>query len=259
MVGAHLRRLGVTDVAVVAPRRRYAATIATAAVTLGLLAFAADSVDGLVGQVMIAFTSSGFAWGLAAFLAGRSAAGARRAAAGATGLLVLATLLYYLLVLVVGRRWSGATLEDGTSADMHGLRSIAVMTAVWLIGSLVAGPVLGLLGHVVRVGGLSRAALAAGVICGLLSGEGWHAMAAAPLWQLLPVPDPDQADFVRGVVVSELVKIVLPVAVLAWLATAHRLWRAWPTLLTAAVSIGTLSALLWYMMDVGANSLAGAM
>jgi hypothetical protein len=258
MVGARLRRLGVTDVAVVGPRRTYAAVVATAAVALGLLAFAADSVDGVVGQVMIALTSSGFAWGLAAFLAGRSAAGARRAAAGATGLLVLATLLYYLLVLVVGRRWSGATLEDGTSADMHGLRSVAVMTAVWLIGSLVAGPMLGLLGHVVRVGEVSRAALAAGITCGLLSGEGWHAMVAAPLWQLLPVPDPDLADFVRGVIVSELVKIVLPIAVLAWLATAHRLWRVWPTLLTAAVSSGVLSALLWYVLIAAANSIAGA-
>lgn len=187
-----------------------------------------------------------------------SAAGARRAAAGATGLLVLATLLYYLLVLVISRRWSGATLEDGTSADLHGLRSVAVMTAVWLIGSLVAGPMLGPLGHAVRVGEVSRAALAAGVTCGLLSGEGWHAMAAAPLWQLLPVPDPDRADFIRGLVVSELVKIVLPLAVLAWLATAHRLWRAWPTLLTAAVSSSALSALLWYVLTAVAISIAGA-
>ncbi len=207
---------------------------------------------------MIALTGSGFAWGLAAFLAGRSAAGARRAAAGAAGLLVLATLLYYVLVLVVSRRWSGAILEDGTSADLHGLRSIAVMTAVWLVGSLVAGPMLGLLGHVVRVGEVPCAALAAGVACGLLSGESWHAVVAAPLWQSLPVPDPDQADFVRGVVVSELVKIVLPLAVLAWLAPAHRLWNAWPTLLTAAVSSGALSALLWYMLTAAANSIAAA-
>jgi hypothetical protein len=238
----------VTDVVVAGPRRTYAAVVATAGFTLGLLAFAADFVDGVAGQAMIALTSSGFAWGLAAFLAGRSAAGARRAAAGATGLLVLATLLYYVLVLVVSRRWSGGTLEDGTSADMYGLRLVAVMTTVWLIGSLVAGPVLGLLGHAVRAGELPRAALAAGIAYGLLAGEGWHAMVAAPLWQLLAAPDPQQADFVRGMLVSQLVKIVLPLAVLAGLATAHRLWRAWPVLLTAAVSSAALTALLWYVL-----------
>ncbi|MEU7867783.1 hypothetical protein [Dactylosporangium sp. NPDC049140] len=45
---------------------------------LGLLAFAADAVDGAAGQVLVALTSSGFAWGLAAFLAGRAADGRRR-------------------------------------------------------------------------------------------------------------------------------------------------------------------------------------
>lgn len=52
------------------------------------------------------------------------------AADGATALLVLATLLYYLLVLVVSRRRSGASLEDGTSANLQGLRSVAIDGAV---------------------------------------------------------------------------------------------------------------------------------
>ncbi|MFI7284125.1 hypothetical protein ACIBOV_28085 [Micromonospora chersina] len=101
----------MTDVAVGGSRRSHAAVVAAAAVALGLLAFAVDSVAGVVGQVLIALTSSGFGWGLAAFLAGRSAATAKRAVGGATALLVLATLLYFLLVLMVSRRWSGGTLE----------------------------------------------------------------------------------------------------------------------------------------------------
>ncbi|RZU72521.1 hypothetical protein EV384_0890 [Micromonospora kangleipakensis] len=254
MFGAPSEDVGVTDVAVEGSRRTHAAVVATAAVALGLLAFAADSVAGVVGQVLIALTSSGFAWGMAAFLAGRSAATAKRAVGGATSLLVLATLLYYLLVLMVSRRWSGGTLEDGTSADLLGLRSVAIMTALWLTGSLVAGPMLGLLGHIVRVGKASTSTLAAGAICGLLSGEGWQAVMQAPPWQLLTVADPYQAEFFRGVVVGELVKIVLPIVVLAWLATAHRLWRAWPMLLTAAISSGALSAALWYVLYAAANS-----
>ncbi|WP_208021050.1 hypothetical protein, partial [Verrucosispora sioxanthis] len=246
---------GVTDVAVGGSCRSHAAVVAAAAVALGMLAFAADSVAGGVGQVLIALTSSGFAWGLAAFLVGRSAATAKRAVGSATALLVLATLLYYLLVLVVSRRWSGGTLEDGTSADLLGLRSVAMMTALWLTGSLVGGPVLGLLGHIVRVGNVSTSALAAGSVCGLLSGEGWQAVMLAPPWQLLTVSDPYQAEFFRGVVVGELVKIVLPIVVLAWLGTAHRLWRVWPTLLTAAIASGALSAALWYVLYAAAHSI----
>ena len=226
--------------------RRYAVVVAIAAVALGLLAFAADSVGGVAGQVVIALTSSGFAWGLAAFLAGRSAAGARRAAAGGTTLLVVATLVYYLLVLTVSRRWSRGVLEDGNPIDLRGLRSVAVMTAVWLIGSMVVGPGLGLLGHVVRVGGVSRAALVTGVTCGLLSGDGWRAMGEARPWRLLVVSEPSQVAFLQGVVVSNLIKIILPVVVLAWLATTQRFWRVWPVLFPATVFSGVLSALLWY-------------
>lgn len=243
------------DVAAEDRRHTYAMTVATVAVGLGLLAFAADFVEGIAGHVMVALTSSGFAWGLAAFLVGRCATGARRATVGATALLALATLLYYLLVLVVSRRWSGAYLQDGTPADLLGLRSVAIMMAVWLIGSLVAGPTLGLLGHVVRVGGVSRAALAAGVTCGLLSGEGWHALLVTPTWRLLAASDPYQAEFLRGVVISELVRIALPLAVLAWLATAHRLWRAWPTLFAATVAGGATGALLWHALGAAANSI----
>ncbi|TYB39782.1 hypothetical protein FXF50_05265 [Micromonospora sp. AP08] len=64
----------MTDVAVGGSRGTHAAVVAAAAVALGLLAFAVDSVAGVVGQVLIAVTSSGF---LAAFLAGRSAATAK--------------------------------------------------------------------------------------------------------------------------------------------------------------------------------------
>jgi hypothetical protein len=129
------------------------------------------------------------------------------------------------------------------------------MAAVWLLGSLVAGPVLGLLGQVVRIGGVRRAALAAGTACGLLSGEGWHAVLVAPPWRLLAGSDPYHAEFVRGVVISEILRIVLPLAILAWLTVARRLWRAWPMLLVATTSSGVLSALLWCALGVAKDSM----
>jgi hypothetical protein len=161
--------------------------IVAAALALGLLAFATDALDpaAAAGQVLTALISSGLAWGLAAFLAGRAAVGRRSAVEAATVLLVCATLVYYLLILVVSRRWSGGYLADGSSADLYGLRSVALMTAAWLVVSLIAGPMLGLLGHKTQTTQTPGSALAAGVACGLLSGQGWQEITAAPPWALL--------------------------------------------------------------------------
>jgi hypothetical protein len=192
---------------------------------------------------------------LAALMIGRSATSVRRAAALAAALLAVATLLYYLLVLLVSRRWSGGYLDDGGSADNQGLRSVAIFATVWLIGSLVAGPALGLLGYLVRTGRASQAARAAGVACGLLSGEGWHALLVAPPWQMLTAADPSHASFFRNVVISEAVRVVLPLAVLSWLATVHRLWRAWLVLLAATIASATAGALLWHLLGVVATGI----
>ncbi|MET0417550.1 MAG: DUF6518 family protein [Actinoplanes sp.] len=217
-----------------APRSK---RIVAAACALGLLAFAADAFDAAAGQVLTALVSSGLAWGLAALLAGRTAADRRRAITGATVLLVSATLVYYLLILVISRRWSGTGLS--------GLRSVAVMTTAWLVVSLIAGPMLGLLGHSTRTARAPGAALAAGIACGLLSGEGWQQITAAPprLGGVL----------LNGSLAALLIKVVLPLAVLAWLAHVQRIWRAWPILLLAMISTATLSALLWQLLRDAAN------
>jgi len=243
----------VVDVVVQRPARR-AVLIVVAAVALGLLAFAADAVDGVTGQVMTAVVSSGLAWGSAALLAGWTAPDRRGAVIGATVLLASATVVYYLLILVISRRWSGGYLVDGSSADWYGLRSLAVMTTAWLLVSVVAGPSLGLLGRMARTARLPGAALAAGAACGLLSGQGWQEITAAPPWHGWVISGPD-ALFARGLVAAELVEIMVPFAVLAWLATARRLWRAWPIVLTAMVATATLSALLWHLLRIAAHQL----
>jgi hypothetical protein len=242
-------RKGLSVVSVIAKRpARRGVTIGVAAAALGLLAFAADAVDGITAQVVVtALVSSGLAWGLAAFLAGLTATGRRGAVVGATALLVSATLAYYLLVLLVSRRWSGGYLADGSSADWYGLRSVAVMTTAWLLVSMVAGPVLGLLGQMTRTARVPIAALAAGAACGLLSGQGWQQVAMAPPWRLWLIGNPD-ADYVRGILAAEVVGVILPLAVLAWSATRRRLWHAWPALVIAMASTATLSALFWRVL-----------
>jgi hypothetical protein len=230
-------------------------TVVLTAAALGVLAFMADAVDGVPGQIMVAVVSSGLAWGLAALLTGRTATGRRSAVTGATVLLVSATLVYYLLLLVVSRRWSGGTLQDGSSADRYGLRSLAVMTTAWLLVSVVAGPVFGLLGQMTRTMPVPRAALAAGIACGLLSSQGWQEITAAPPGQLIAAAGVPDAGFFRGVGATELVEVLLPFAVLVWLATVRRLWCAWPIPLIAMISNATLGALFWHLLRAAANQL----
>lgn len=243
----------MVNVGVQRPARR-AVMIVVAAVALGLLAFAADAIDGITGQVVTALVSSGLAWGLAALLAGRTATDRRGAVAGATALLVSATLVYYLLILMVSRRWSGGYLVDGSSADWYGLRSLAVMTTAWLLVSMVAGPSLGLLGQMTRTAPVPSAALAAGAACGLLSGQGWQEIAIAPSWHLWVIGGPD-AVFIRRIGAAQLAEVILPLAVLAWLAIRRRLWHAWPILFIAMVVTATLSALFWLLLRTAANQL----
>lgn len=239
---------------VLRPAARNPRILATA-FALGLLAFAADAFDPAAptGQMLTALTSSGLAWGLAAFLTGRRAADRRSAVHGATVLLISATLVYYLLILVVSRRWSGGYLADGSSADLYGLRSLAIMTAAWLMASLIAGPMLGLLGHWSRITQAQGSALAAGIACGLLSGQGWQEIAAAPPWALLAAAA--DGEVATGFLAAKLIQVILPLAIVAWLALVQRLWRAWPTLLIAMISTAALSALLWQLLRDTANRL----
>jgi hypothetical protein len=185
-------------------------------------------------------------------LTGRTATCRRSAVTGATVLLVSATLVYYLLILVVSRRWSGGTLQDGSSADRYGLRSLAVMTTGWLLVSVVAGPVFGLLGQMTRTMPVPGAALAAGVACGLLSGQGWQEITTTPPGQPVAAVGGPDAGLFSGVGAAQLVEVLLPLAVLAWLATVRRLWRAWPILLVATISTATLSALFWQLLRTAA-------
>jgi hypothetical protein len=56
--------------------------------------------------------------------------------------------------------------------------------------------------------------------------------------------------FVRGVLISELIRIVLPLAVLVWLTLIHHFWRAWPALVAATVASSGLGILLWYVFGL---------
>jgi hypothetical protein len=117
---------------------------------------------------------------------------------------------------------------------------------------MVARPTLGLLGQMTRAARVPIAALAAGAACGLLSGQGWQEIVTAPPWHLWGIGGTD-AVFAHGISAAELVEVILPLAVLAWLATVQRLWRAWPILLIATVVPATLNAPFWHLLRTAAN------
>jgi hypothetical protein len=117
---------------------------------------------------------------------------------------------------------------------------------------MVAGPPLGLLGQTTRTASVPNAALAAGAACGLLSGQGWQEIAAAQPWRSW-LTDGPYAYFVHGIGAAELVEVILPLALLAWLATRRRLWHAWPILFIAMVVTATLSALFWHVLRTAPN------
>jgi hypothetical protein len=217
--------------------------LSAAGVPLGTLAFLGDELPNAAGQIVLTLTSNGFAWGAAALVAGYLVRRARRAPMAATALLLVATTVYYGLILVVSRRWSGGTLEDGSSADAHGLLSVARAAGFWLLLSVGAGLVLGSLGYFVRSGTRHRSSAAAGLAFGMLAAEGLYQLSRDYYW---PIPD----DFVRVIVASNAVTVVLSLVVTVVLLVCRATRGSWWTYLGSAVVAGGLGAVLWSLVDM---------
>jgi hypothetical protein len=217
--------------------------LSAAGVPLGTLAFLGDELPAAAGQIVLMLTSNGFAWGAAALVAGYLVRRARRAPVAATALLLVATTVYYGLILVVSRRWSGATLEDGSSADAYGLLSIARAAGFWSLISVGAGLVLGSLGHFIRNGSRHRSSAAAGLAFGMLAAEGLYQLSRHYHW-------PVRNDFIRVIVVSNAVTVVLSLVVTVLLLAGRGARGSWWTYLGSAVVAGGLGVVLWSLVDM---------
>lgn len=229
-----------------APRDR-TLLLAAAGVPLGTLAFLGDELPDAVGQIVLTLASNGFAWGAAALTAGYLVRRTRRAPVVATALLLIATTVYYGLILVVSRRWSGGTLDDGSSADAHGLLSVARAAGFWLLASVGAGLVLGGLGHFVRNGPRHRSSAAAGLAFGMLAAEGLYELSHHYYW---PIPN----DFVQAIVVSNAVTVVPSLVVTGLLLACRGARGSWWAYLGSAVVAGGLGATLWSLIDIVRSS-----
>ena len=208
---------------------------------LGLFAFVGDELPGIAGVIVLTLTSTGFAWGGAALMAGYLAAQRASAPVNATALLVTATIVYYGLILAHGRRWRFGTLEDGSSSALFNLASIGRATAFWLAASVVAGVTLGGLGALVRRASRIPSSLAAGLALGLLAGQGLELLMIFRAWHALD-------GFFLGRVLSATVSVLLAVIGSTVLLAYRRGSKSWPIFGATSVLASLVGALLWHQV-----------
>ncbi|WP_092543742.1 hypothetical protein [Actinoplanes derwentensis] len=212
-----------------------------AGILLALLSCAGDTVDlGLgpgrdVARILRAVTSSGLLWGLGALLLAVTAGTRRRAVTQAVMLPVTATVTYFLMIVLVTGRWSG---------------DVAGTAAVWLAVSVAAGFALGILGNTVRHDTGRRAAVAAGIACGLLACPAVHALLIEPPAELMGLVVRGADEFYRSFHPAAAIGLVVPVLVLVWLATRYHLGSHRRELLLSAGLTAVGGAVLWLLADV---------
>ncbi|MEV8516248.1 hypothetical protein [Dactylosporangium sp. NPDC051484] len=208
---------------------------------LGLTAFLGDYVAGDTGQ-FLTVVFSGAAWGCCALVAGYFAVAWTRAAVTGAAALVVATLVYYTLILVISRRWQGGVTEDGGSADLAGLASIARATAFWLAASICGGALLGVLGHLARTGDTFLSALCAGTGWALLAGQGLYLLLFAPGWLIADM-------FGHFLFFSAVFNVVLASVVVCTLYARRAARRSWPVVAAAAFGVSVVSVALWGVVE----------
>lgn len=165
---------------------------------LGLLAVAVDRLPGEAGLVatVAALATTGLGWGVAALVLGARAGSWRRAAVRGPVVLLAATAAYYGLIVLTGARQ-----DAGTGAQLRA-------AAVWAAASLLAGPVLGGLGWLLRSGTPAGSATAAGVLGGVLAGQGLTYLVADPA-TILRMPPSSWS-------LTVLLMVLLPAAGALW-------------------------------------------
>ena len=187
--------------------------------------------------------SSAAGWGGAAFVVASFAQRPWAAVRIAAGVLVLATVTYYLVIIVVTQRWQAG--DDAWS----GLRSVARATGFWLLGSVAGGLIVGRLAHLAAHGRVRFRSVALGVTLGLLSSQGcWEFVFLLRWWQ-----GPLDGYGWRGM---ELAAVEVAVAVLV-VALLRRRGRpvSWPWLLGGLGLSLPAAVAVWSVVDAARTSL----
>ncbi|GAA2358131.1 DUF6518 family protein [Dactylosporangium salmoneum] len=194
-----------------------------AGIALGVASFGADLASGAWLTVLQFVASTGFAWGCAAFAPAVLARTRAGAMAAGIAVLCLATGGYYGLNLVSGR-WR---------AD--GLGPVLAAAAYWTVLSVAGGAALGVLAHLVRSARPRPAAVAGGLVCGLLAGAGIDIVVS-----LLAAGDHGRQRLAEGAL-----QAVLGVVVATWAFGRRPGARDWAGYGLAAVAACVAGASAW--------------
>ena len=157
---------------------RWAVTVGAAGLLLGIAARSLDLLPPPWMWELAGLVSSVGSWGLFAVVVGFIAASRKRAAIGAATGLAIASLVYYALSFA-GGRWQTQFSEAFSDVPdpQAGLNVLVRSLALWLAASLIGGPVLGIVGWVIRHATPRASALIAASATVLLS-----AAAALRVW-----------------------------------------------------------------------------
>ncbi|HWS35273.1 MAG TPA: hypothetical protein VN408_21365 [Actinoplanes sp.] len=205
-----------------------------AGILLALPPYAARTLvdDYDLARILTAVTGLGLLWGTTVLLTATATATRRQAIITATALLITAAVTYHLLILLAGDTRTGP----------------GVAPVLWL-----AGPVLGALGHTIRHGDPRQAASAAGIGCGLLASEGGTLLIIDPPAELMEFFERGASEFYGPLHPADLIGLILPLLLLAVLATRHSLWKHGAVLLFTAATTTVGATLLWLFLLVVAS------
>jgi len=225
------------------PAQHNARRVFLTAAALGTAAFLSDLVPGTPGAVLLTLTSSGFAWGVTALFAGFRQKTRGSAVLAGTATLLIATVIYYFMILVISQRWRGGYFQDGSSADVSGLLSVGRAAAFWAIASLCAGPLLGFIGWKARAGSDRESALIIGAAFGLLSANGFHTL-------IFQTPGIRLGEVGVHFLLSRLLTIILSAIATLYLLRRRRISPATGTFVISAVLSVFAGLLLWRLAEL---------
>ena len=221
-------------------------TVLLTSAALGTAAFLSDLVPGTLGVILLTLTSSGLAWGITALIMGFRQTAWRAAILGSTATLLIATVVYYSMILGLSQRWRGGTLQDGSSADLNSLLSVSRAAAFWAIASVCAGLVLGTIGWKIRIGSERQSAILTGAAFGLFAANGFEIMVAIPWVRLQEYLHDVGFDFM----LSGALTIGVSALAAFFLLREQKSKSAMVTFTISAVVSVILGVLLWKLVDL---------